>query len=215
MPKMLCCLLLFVCVSSSQALEFWQQNSTYFTRFSSEETAHLTWTNSLPPKQTTSFTVNGTYFNSYNNQPVAFIKRWAEIYFDQPSHIPARPLLFLPLDEPPNISYNRQQLGRWSIGGGPMLVENSIINIRCSEEKFRYDVRTSRRFAAVGVDKENNLIVVTTFNRNLNDIAWCLHFLGCTEAMRLDGGNSTYLYVKNNIEIGYRGSCSNYIYLLE
>lgn len=209
---MLLCLM--VSVSSAHSLEYWNQNSTYFVRLSLEETQKLSWCNTLPSKNNTDLIVSGTYFNPYNNKPVALIKRWKDIHFDQPTYIPPRPLLFLPLNNTPKITYDRTNLGRWSIGGGPMLVRNSIIHISTAEEKFKSDVKKSRVFMAVGMTTNKELIFIATFNRSMKDIAWCFKFLKCTEAMRFDGGSSTYIYVKGEKEIGNRGRCSNYLFLL-
>lgn len=206
-------ILILIVISPVYSFEYWNQNDTYFIRLSFKEVCSLSWQNSFPSKNSSSLIVNGTYFNRYNREPVAFIKRWKNLYFDQPCNIPPRPLLFLPLNDFPLITYSRNNMGRWSIGGGPTLIENSEINIKNKEEKFRYDIRISKKFTALGVTENKKLIIVTTFNRTMQDIAWCLKFLNCTEAMRLDGGSSTYIYVENEIKKGYMGNCSNYLYL--
>jgi hypothetical protein len=207
--------LLFTFSTYAHALEYWKQNSTYFIRIPTEKTTKLSWDNNFPPKNNTSLIFNGTYFNHYDRMPIVFVKRWENLYFDQPAHLPPRPLLFLPLNDMPIITYDRDNLGRWNIGGGPLLLKNSEINVTCNEEWFKSDIKRSTIFTAIGVTNDGELIIIVTFNRSMNDIAWCFKYLDCTEAMRLDGGSSTYLYLENTIEIGNRNRCSNYFFLLQ
>lgn len=95
------------------------------------------------------------------------------------------------------------------IGGGPMLIKNSQLNITYTEEVFwgsgvglsNRDPRT-----AVGFTSDQKIILLTADGRqtlseglSLTELANLMIELGCIEAMNLDGGGSTQMAVGNNL----------------
>lgn len=91
------------------------------------------------------------------------------------------------------------------ISGGPYLVKNSEIFVDTAEQKLgSIDGRNPR--TAVGYTSENNLIIVTVDGREQSSVGMTLYELAkfmksidCYNAMNLDGGGSTVLYVNGKV----------------
>lgn len=103
----------------------------------------------------------------------------------------------------------KHDLKKWKketvIGGGPVLVQNSVVTITNNEErKFAgtaiHDVHPR---TAIGYTIEGKLIVLVIEGRNpgiaagatLNETAAILVQLGCVEALNLDGGGSSCMLI--------------------
>ncbi len=95
------------------------------------------------------------------------------------------------------------------IGGGPVLVQDSTVDITFNEEVFwssgvGYDVRNPR--TATGITSDNHVILLVVDGRQdasvgatLPELANIMLSLGCTEAMNLDGGGSTQMAVDDQL----------------
>ncbi len=91
------------------------------------------------------------------------------------------------------------------VGGGPVLVQNSAVNITNNEErKFAGKaIQDAHPRTAIGYTKEGKLIVLVIEGRNpgvaagatLTETAAILVQLGCVEALNLDGGGSSCLLI--------------------
>lgn len=114
------------------------------------------------------------------------------------------------------------------ISGGPRLVKNSIIYVSKHEEKFRTDIAKGRSArTAVGITREGKLLLITvdglprgkersekrSIGMTLEELADLMIGLGATEAMNLDGGSSTTMWidgrVANQPTSGYEQRVSN------
>ncbi len=91
------------------------------------------------------------------------------------------------------------------ISGGPYLVKNGDVFVDISEQKLNAIGGRNPR-TAVGYTKDNNLIIVTVDGREkssigmtLTELAYLMKSIGCTNAMNLDGGGSTVLYVNGRV----------------
>ncbi|MBR1424675.1 phosphodiester glycosidase family protein [bacterium] len=91
------------------------------------------------------------------------------------------------------------------IGGGPYLVRNSEIFVDMTEEKLQAIGGRNPR-TAIGYTKDNDLIIVTADGREgssigltLVELANFMRSLGCVNAINLDGGGSTVMYVNGQI----------------
>ena len=91
------------------------------------------------------------------------------------------------------------------ISGGPYLVKNGNVYVDVSEEKLQAIGGRNPR-SAVGYTSDGNLILVAVDGREGSSIGLTLHelatfmkSLGCTNAMNLDGGGSTVMYVNGSI----------------
>lgn len=91
------------------------------------------------------------------------------------------------------------------ISGGPYLVKNGDVFIDVSEEKLLAIGGRNPR-SAVGYTMDNNLILVAVDGREgssigltLNELASLMKSLGCVNAINLDGGGSTVMYVNGSI----------------
>lgn len=91
------------------------------------------------------------------------------------------------------------------ISGGPYLVKNGDVFVDISEQKLNAIGGRNPR-TAVGYTKDNNLIIVTVDGREkssvgmtLTELAYLMKSIGCTNAMNLDGGGSTVLYVNGKV----------------
>jgi hypothetical protein len=117
------------------------------------------------------------------------------------------------------------------ISGGPRLVKEGVVYVSKQEERFKSDIARGRAArTAVGITKEGKLLLVTVDglprlkeNRNdrssigttLEDLAEMLIGLGAVEAMNLDGGGSTTMWIDGRVVNrpvnGYEQSVSNAI----
>lgn len=91
------------------------------------------------------------------------------------------------------------------ISGGPYLVKNGQVYVDISEQKLGSIGGRNPR-TAVGYTSNNNLIIVTVDGREsssigmtLNELANFMKSIGCYNAMNLDGGGSTVLYINGRV----------------
>ena len=91
------------------------------------------------------------------------------------------------------------------ISGGPYLVKDGDIFVDMTAEKLACIGGRNPR-TAIGYTKDNHVIIVTADGREgssigltLNELAHLMQSLGCINAMNLDGGGSTVMYVNGNI----------------
>lgn len=86
-----------------------------------------------------------------------------------------------------------------AIGGGPVLVKNGSVNITYNQEIFwgsGVDRNAERERTAIGYRADGKIILlVSTINMSLDQTAETMIALGCTQAMNLDGGGSSALYL--------------------
>lgn len=91
------------------------------------------------------------------------------------------------------------------ISGGPYLVKNGNVYVDVSEEKLIAIGGRNPR-SAIGYTKDNDLILVAVDGREgssvgltLYELASLMKSLGCVNAINLDGGGSTVMYVNGAI----------------
>ena len=91
------------------------------------------------------------------------------------------------------------------ISGGPYLVKDNQIFIDMTAQKLQSIGGRNPR-TAIGYTKDNDLILVTADGREgssvgltLTELAGFMKSLGCTNAINLDGGGSTVMYVNGQI----------------
>ena len=91
------------------------------------------------------------------------------------------------------------------ISGGPYLVKNGEIFIDMSEQKLGAIGGKNPR-TAIGYTAEGNLIMVAVDGREgasvgmtLRELAGFMQSIGCINAMNLDGGGSTVMYVNGKV----------------
>ena len=91
------------------------------------------------------------------------------------------------------------------ISGGPYLVKDGEVFVDMTAQKLGCIGGRNPR-TAIGYTKDNHIILVTADGREgssigltLNELAHLMQSLGCVNAMNLDGGGSTVMYVKGNI----------------
>lgn len=91
------------------------------------------------------------------------------------------------------------------ISGGPYLVKDNQIFIDMTAQKLQSIGGRNPR-TAIGYTKDNDLVLVAVDGREgssigltLVELANLMHSLGCTNAINLDGGGSTVMYVKGQI----------------
>lgn len=91
------------------------------------------------------------------------------------------------------------------ISGGPYLVKDNQIFIDMTAQKLQAIGGKNPR-TAIGYTKDNDLIMVTADGREgssigltLKELANLMKELGCINAINLDGGGSTVMYINGNI----------------
>ena len=91
------------------------------------------------------------------------------------------------------------------ISGGPYLIKNGEIYIDVAEQKLNAITGRNPR-TAIGITADKNLVLVTVDGREessvgmtLTELANFMKEIGCVDAMNLDGGGSSVMYVAGNI----------------
>lgn len=91
------------------------------------------------------------------------------------------------------------------ISGGPYLVKNNEVYVDMTAQKLNAIGGRNPR-SAIGYTADNNLIMVAVDGREgssigmtLMELANFMKSIGCTNAMNLDGGGSTVMYVNGKI----------------
>ena len=91
------------------------------------------------------------------------------------------------------------------VSGGPYLVKNNEIFVDMTAQKLSAVGGRNPR-TAIGYTKDNNLIMLTADGREgssigltLNELASLMKEFGCINAMNLDGGGSTVMYVQGKV----------------
>ena len=91
------------------------------------------------------------------------------------------------------------------ISGGPYLIKNGSVYVDVAEQKLNAITGRNPR-TAIGYTTNKNLVMVTVDGREENSIGMTLTELanfmkeiGCVEAMNLDGGGSSVMYVGGQI----------------
>ena len=91
------------------------------------------------------------------------------------------------------------------ISGGPYLVKNNEIYVDMTAQKLSAIGGRNPR-TAIGYTKDNHLIMLTADGREgssigltLMELANLMKEFGCVNAMNLDGGGSTVMYVNGSV----------------
>ncbi len=95
----------------------------------------------------------------------------------------------------------------WAIGGGPRLLRNGQISVEYAVENFSAKLaETKHPRTAVGLKNDSLLFVVVDGRQpgysegmTLFELAEFLRNAGCTDALNLDGGGSTTLWVRGEV----------------
>lgn len=97
-----------------------------------------------------------------------------------------------------------------AIGGSPMLIKNSSINITDAEELISINNTTSRPRTAIG-HTANGMVVIVAIEGdntaagiaglNLNETATLMQSFSCINAINLDGGGSTSMVIKGVLTV--------------
>jgi len=101
------------------------------------------------------------------------------------------------------------------VSGGPRLVKNGITYVSKDEERFKADIARGRAArTAVGIGKDGKVILVTvdglprakaarspksSIGMTLEELADLMISLGAVEAMNLDGGGSTTMWIDGRV----------------
>lgn len=87
------------------------------------------------------------------------------------------------------------------ISAGPYLVKEGKIIANAENEGFKEDKITKNKAqrSAIGVTKDNKLLMVTCSNASINELAQIMLNLGAVEAINLDGGASSALFAKDKL----------------
>ncbi len=88
------------------------------------------------------------------------------------------------------------------VGAGPVLLQNGKIVLDAKGEQFRDSfINESAHRSAIGTTTAGNIVIVAVGNRmaglgpSLNEIAELMRLIGAVDALNLDGGSSTSLYL--------------------
>ena len=91
------------------------------------------------------------------------------------------------------------------ISGGPYLIKNNQVYVDVAEQKLNSITGRNPR-TAIGLTENKNVVLVTVDGREessigmtLTELAKFMKEIGCVEAMNLDGGGSSVMYVNGSI----------------
>lgn len=152
---------------------------------------------------------NGVQIVVSNNNIISITKSRVQIPKDGYVIVgPASVLGSLKVKE--KISLDIKTLPDWEnvnhiISGGPYLVKDGKVYVDIQDQKLLAIGGRNPR-TAIGYTKDNHFIIVTADGREgssigltLKELAYYMQKIGCVNAMNLDGGGSTVMYVKGYI----------------
>jgi len=101
-----------------------------------------------------------------------------------------------------------QGTGNWSgvlegLGAGPRLVSSGNVSINATAEGFTEDKITkwSSSRSAIGIKSNGTIVLVTSPSATIQQLAVVMIELGATDAMNLDGGASSGLWINGNYSV--------------
>lgn len=124
---------------------------------------------------------------------------------------PPRALLQLRPGSPVRFEYGLTppwNLSRFALGGGPRLLREGEVAVNAREERFKPSFRRTRApRSALGITSDHRLFLVAVDGRrppkdagvNLDELAHLMKSLGCRDAMNLDGGGSTTMWLAGEV----------------
>lgn len=85
-----------------------------------------------------------------------------------------------------------------AVGCGPRLVVNGAVKMSPYDEGFSSDhvLKTHAARSAVGITRDDRILLVATRRASLEDMAQIMINLGCVQAMNLDGGASSGVWYR-------------------
>ncbi len=147
--------------------------------------------------------INGGFFGGC--QTVSMIKLENAVLATNPGYKPARSTFGITASNVPMIaaisSTNSWSSAKHALGGGPNLLTNGTVNVTTAQEGFASSYANRNPRTALGITSANKLLLVTVDGRTtagagmtLNELATYMTYLGCNNAMNLDGGGSTTMW---------------------
>ncbi|MFT3824355.1 MAG: phosphodiester glycosidase family protein [Chitinophagaceae bacterium] len=96
-----------------------------------------------------------------------------------------------------------------AIGGSPILIKNNVVNVTDTAELIDIDNTSSRARSAIGFTSTGKVIILAVEGGNsagapgltLREVAALMKSMGCTGALNLDGGGSTYMMVNGQATV--------------
>jgi len=87
------------------------------------------------------------------------------------------------------------------LSAGPRLITNGKITVNPEAENYTIPKITEYSMArsALGLTKDNKLLMVTVSSAKIEDLAKIMQKLGAYNAMNIDGGASSGLYYKGKL----------------
>lgn len=155
---------------------------------------------------------NSSHIAVVNNKIIA--KSDYPLYIPDNGYVISAPKEFLSdfkLGDKVAINYNLNP--NWEdtshiISGGPYLLKDGDVFIDATSQKLNSITGRNPR-TAIGYTKDNVMLMVTVDGRKeglsgvtLKELAYIMKDLGCYEAINLDGGSSTVMYVDGNVYTG-------------
>ncbi|MEQ8818837.1 MAG: phosphodiester glycosidase family protein [Sumerlaeia bacterium] len=153
--------------------------------------------------------INGGFFGSCSS--VSMIKINGTVLDTNPGWKPARATLGInqgtdTADIDWIASTNSWSAVNDALGGGPNLVTNGSVNVTQSQEGFDSSYANRNPRTAVGFNNGGKKLFLVTIDgrtsagagMTLSELATYMTWLGCTDAMNLDGGGSTTMWTSGN-----------------
>jgi len=87
------------------------------------------------------------------------------------------------------------------ISAGPLIISDGRNVVNESKEKFKEDKikKNAAQRSAIGITKDNKVVMVTISRTTVSDLALIMEQLNCEFAMNLDGGASSALYANGKM----------------
>ncbi len=169
--------------------------------------AKLEFTSDMAKNNDALVAINGGFFDMKNGGATDFIRIDNQV-INTDSNKSARAISFLAFDKKKVIITDNESAAKKNpnvLLAGPFLMLDKQIS-KLAKNAFN-DNRHPR--TAIGVKNNKKLVMITVDGRNakaqgvnLYELTNILSWLGCTDAMNLDGGGSTTMYIKDQPDNG-------------
>ncbi len=162
---------------------------------------------------------NGQVTATYNNGKL-YVPSRGYVYYARHSvdlhrNVSVGDKVTLTINATPQLTQNESNLSKWLkipniVAAGPLLIKNNkILDDYASEGMGGEFIQGKHARTAIGVNAKGNWIMVAVSKNYLVgkggmtivELANTMLGLGCVDALNLDGGGSTAMYVQNQIDL--------------
>ncbi|MBJ2175204.1 phosphodiester glycosidase family protein [Aureibaculum sp. A20] len=153
--------------------------------------------------------INGSFFDTKNGGSIVFFKKNGLIINQtKEGFTPTRESVGFSINKSESMEIIKKPINGWAgatektiLSSGPLLRYHDV---NASQEKTKFNTNRHPR-TAIGRTQDGRILAVVVDGRSsqgqgvsIKELAQLMHALGCVDAMNLDGGGSSTVWIKNS-----------------